>query len=309
MRRLSTILFAGAVSCIALDGEAADCFHKVEKPERLLFVGNSYTYYHNMPEILSAIGAANSIILETKMVASGGATLGDHVTSGDATTAISRGHWNYVFLQEQSSFGDTFIINGRFIVRMSTGWRANAVALSVAARASGAIPVLLAHWAKLDEASAQPVIDANFAAGAKEAGACLIRTSPMRALADKAFGRKRLYVEDGSHPTELASYLYAALLFRDLTGVVPKKLPSTIAGHVVEEDEGKISSETGKLATLTPAEIDDVRAVVAESAAETLAPPDPAAFTPKLPVLLAGEYQLPAARPSGTWSGPFQLIP
>ena len=92
-----------------------------ESQIRVLFVGNSFTYFHNMPVVLEAI--SNSLSgprVVTTMVASGGARLKDHWQEGDpALSAIRKGGWGYVVLQEQSGLGDVLIANQkRRLLRM-----------------------------------------------------------------------------------------------------------------------------------------------------------------------------------------------
>jgi len=70
---------------------------------KVLFIANSLTFYHNLPEMISRL--ASSVkelqVLEVNMVAVGGASLGGHWNSGNALKQISRGSWDYVVLQDK----------------------------------------------------------------------------------------------------------------------------------------------------------------------------------------------------------------
>ncbi|RYZ51858.1 MAG: T9SS type A sorting domain-containing protein [Sphingobacteriales bacterium] len=73
------------------------------KKLRVLFVGNSYTYVNNMPQIAANIAAGMGDTLEWQMEAPGGATFMQHWGSNAQTLAkIAQGNWDYMVLQEQS---------------------------------------------------------------------------------------------------------------------------------------------------------------------------------------------------------------
>lgn len=70
--------------------------------KRVLFIGNSYTNYNNLPLLVKdvALSTGDTIIFDSHMP--GGFTLQGH--SSDATTLskIAQGNWDFVVLQEQS---------------------------------------------------------------------------------------------------------------------------------------------------------------------------------------------------------------
>ncbi|MCD6354645.1 MAG: hypothetical protein J7L95_03760 [Prolixibacteraceae bacterium] len=55
------------------------CFAQIPKDSlKILFVGNSYTYVENIPQIVSLISEQTGIKLITKKSTKGGATLSQH---------------------------------------------------------------------------------------------------------------------------------------------------------------------------------------------------------------------------------------
>ena len=63
---------------------------------RVLFVGNSYTYFNNMPEMLAKlVEAGHAGRLESKVVAPGGWMLKDHWERG-SLNALHDAKWDYV---------------------------------------------------------------------------------------------------------------------------------------------------------------------------------------------------------------------
>lgn len=69
---------------------------------RVLFLGNSYTYYNNMPKLVADMAASTGDTLVWEMEAPGGYTLSGHYTSMTSKNKIQQGNWDYVVLQEQS---------------------------------------------------------------------------------------------------------------------------------------------------------------------------------------------------------------
>ncbi len=71
---------------------------------RVLFIGNSYTYFNNLPGILSRIAASgnSSVTIETAHHTRGGYSLEQHWNEGQAVDEI-RKDWDFVVLQEFST--------------------------------------------------------------------------------------------------------------------------------------------------------------------------------------------------------------
>ena len=74
------------------------------RPLRVLFVGNSYTRYHNLSQVLAVMAASArpAFPLETVQSAFDSYTLERHWEEGKTTRAIRDGHWDIVVLQGHS---------------------------------------------------------------------------------------------------------------------------------------------------------------------------------------------------------------
>lgn len=70
----------------------------------VLFVGNSYTFYNNMPDMVAKLAAQSGDTLAWGMEAPGGYYFLSHVSENPKNTInrIKLGNWDYVVLQEQS---------------------------------------------------------------------------------------------------------------------------------------------------------------------------------------------------------------
>jgi hypothetical protein len=70
--------------------------------KRVLFLGNSYTYVNNLPQLFADISNAVGDSVVTDVNAIGGYTLQGHSTNATSLSKIAAGNWDYVVLQEQS---------------------------------------------------------------------------------------------------------------------------------------------------------------------------------------------------------------
>lgn len=74
---------------------------------RVLFIGNSYTYYHNLPQMVQKLGGTVALDyrmkIAVKAITPGGCTFKRHLASAETQKAIKSGVWDYVVLQEQSA--------------------------------------------------------------------------------------------------------------------------------------------------------------------------------------------------------------
>lgn len=69
---------------------------------KALFLGNSYTYYNQMPQMVSDIAESMGEELVTASNTPGGYTFEGHTTNLTSLALIEEGNWDFVILQEQS---------------------------------------------------------------------------------------------------------------------------------------------------------------------------------------------------------------
>lgn len=70
---------------------------------RVLWVGNSYTYYHDLPGTVREIAASQGVKLSCARMLKGGERFSGHLKNQALLDTLARGGWDYVILQEQSS--------------------------------------------------------------------------------------------------------------------------------------------------------------------------------------------------------------
>lgn len=70
--------------------------------KKVLFLGNSYTYYNNLPQQLSAIAQSFGDSVYTDQNTPGGNTFSNHASNTTSINKINQDQWDFVVLQEQS---------------------------------------------------------------------------------------------------------------------------------------------------------------------------------------------------------------
>jgi len=177
---------------------------------RVLFVGNSFTFYNGGIDAQLARLAPS---VRASSVAVGGYTLDRHWHGGTVPQAIRDGHWTYVVLQEQSQLP---VIDPAM-------FRQGVTELDRAIAASGARTILLMTWERPDSVG-EGVTTANLAAAYDALGAELkIKVAPVGlAFADALAQRPGLvlYGPDG-HPTVAGTYLAACVVYETILGRSP----------------------------------------------------------------------------------------
>lgn len=89
---LKTLLFLFLTTCSFATGQTS---------KRVFFIGNSYTYFNDLPNLIKNVAASTGDILNHQSQTPPAATLESHLNSTTVATLI-QGNWDYVVLQEQS---------------------------------------------------------------------------------------------------------------------------------------------------------------------------------------------------------------
>lgn len=73
-----------------------------QETKKVLFLGNSYTSYNNLPGLIGGIAAANGDNVVSDQNIPGGATFTNHSTNATTLSKIKSKNWDYVVIQGQS---------------------------------------------------------------------------------------------------------------------------------------------------------------------------------------------------------------
>jgi len=173
----------------------------------VLFIGNSLTYFNEMPRMTQAIAAGEQRPILASQVTMSGATLEDLWIRTDALRQIWQEHWDYVILQERS--GSAAMDRGELFRRC-------VAMFADEARRSGAQPVLFQTWYAGNSAF--------FHAAAQRANVRLLAVGDAW---DALLGSRRIarLDWDGTHPNLYGSYLIACSVYALVYGRQPHDLP------------------------------------------------------------------------------------
>ena len=70
---------------------------------RILWIGNSYTYVNDLPEMVKTIAFGKGKLLSTTRMLKGGERLSGHLANEKLRSCLKKGGFHYVILQEQSA--------------------------------------------------------------------------------------------------------------------------------------------------------------------------------------------------------------
>ncbi len=195
-----------------------------KKPLRVLFIGNSYTQFHNLPRMVQKIAesAPEGPQLWVKKVTHNGATLRHQWNRGFAREAIERGNWDAVILQAHSL--DPFDRP-----EQARDYAERFVRLI---RSHGAKPLLFMPWPRRSGDALYRRIGAKrfdgpsdmldktrqyYTALGQELEVPVVPVGEAWFNALQQTRKPNLYMKDGTHPTQVGTFLSASLFYRALT--------------------------------------------------------------------------------------------
>lgn len=173
---------------------------------KLLFIGNSHTYYNAMPDMVRQLFEATGQRVHVTMLAEGGKNLAYHTTSHNALWNIRYGGYDLVIAQDKA------------VGFEEASFQTGASFLKTEAEKSGAAFYLYMPWASRDNRAAQGAMTDAYQSFCR-ANKCYF------APAGEVFTRmlltepaERIFREDGNHATPFGSYVAAVTIFYTLTG-------------------------------------------------------------------------------------------
>ena len=197
---------------------------------KILMLGNSYTYFSDMPKILQALLDENGVDAKVDSITAGGRRLVQNLDEGDALHAevvakCQESAYDVLILQEQSH---TPMSHYREFLRGVCG----CVELVKPART-----VMYATWGRkegcdlLDEfgwtnQSMTEGLAAAYDAAARKVGGECAHVGKSFSKIRKAYPEMELYDPDLSHPSYAGSCVAALTIYKKITSSLPAKTAS-----------------------------------------------------------------------------------
>lgn len=184
---------------------------------RVLFVGNSFIYFYNLPQVVSSMAASQDIIIETRQSTIGGSNLEQHwkgEKEAQTKQLIENNKWDYVIFNNHSRSAldtpESFMTYGKKFAEL--------------VKANGAQPIFMTTWAYKSDPSMQPEITRMYQKLCQETGADCIPCGPLFEATRRQRPKLDLFHDD-KHPSSNGTYLLALSIYKFLTGNQTSGIP------------------------------------------------------------------------------------
>lgn len=189
---------------------------------RVLFVGNSYTYFWNLPQTVEAMAVSADFPLIARKSTAGGTNWRQHWEGEKGLKSrqlIEQGNWDVVVLQNHSRSTldslDQFMEYGEKFINL--------------VKSTGARPVLYETWAREHNPLTQKDINEGYHALAQKHNIEVVHIGELWHYALQQRPGLRLYDPDQSHPSTIGTYLTASAFFTYFTGKRADGLPKRVS--------------------------------------------------------------------------------
>ena len=193
--------------------------------KKVLFVGNSYTYFWNLPLTVQVMSEKDSVQLITRQSTGGGMSLRQHWNHENnlkTKDIIVKNKFDIIVIQDHSMQAinkpDSLLYYGRL-------W-------GDFIRNSGAKVYVYTTWARENDPQKQQIITDGYQKLAAEIGATVVPVGQAWEKVRTLRPDIQLFDKDGSHPSPSGTYLSACVFYAVLTGKSPVGLP----GRIITKD-------------------------------------------------------------------------
>jgi hypothetical protein len=176
-----------------------------KKHLRVLFIGNSHTYYQDLPAWVALMAKEEGYECDVTMLAHPGWYLHQHVKEPEVRFNIKYGHYDYVVLQEHSHPFDDI-----------PGYIEAATKIAEWVRKAGSKPVIYGTWARKTEKSVQETMNSVNSRLAENLDALYAPVGESWWPYKESWPETEMYDEDGSHASERGIEFAAKIIWRTL---------------------------------------------------------------------------------------------
>lgn len=203
---------------------------KEQEPIRVLFVGNSFTYFFNLPQVVAAMAKSQGVEIITRQSTVGGSTLEQHWKEERGTRTrklLDSLKWDYVILNNHSLITvngpDEFIdYSTRFVELI---------------RSKGAEPIIMQTWGyKSNPLLIRPIMN-GYAQLGKATQADVVPAGELFMEARKWRPDLELF-QDDKHPSSNGTYLLGLTFFKYFTGLPTSEIPTRLT--TIDQDGEKL---------------------------------------------------------------------
>jgi hypothetical protein len=207
-----------------------------QKTKRILFLGNSYTYVNDLPQMISnaATSTGDTVIKDSNTP--GGYYLGEHLTNSISLAKIMSGNWDHVVLQDQSlalAYPSTFMNSMVYSVKLDSIIKANSDCVQTIfygtwGRKNGGTYLCTTPecdtdtWITRDYYEMDSAIERHYKIFADSVKASMSPVGTVWRYIKRNYPALELHQTDDSHPTVAGTYaaacsFYSAIFRKDPT--------------------------------------------------------------------------------------------
>ena len=234
LRRTALVALTLVVSCGSGDSDSSGSPDAL----RVLFIGNSHTQAHNLPELVADMARAGGKAFAYDVELRGGYGLEDHWAVGNAQRKIRDGDYDVVVLQQGPSALPESQEN---LMR----WGQTFAELI---RENGGRPAFYMVWPSSDRAFDRDGVRTSYTNAAVATDGILAPAGEVWREAWRSDRNLPLYDTDGVHGSLMGTYAAALSVYGQLFGVSPVGLPAPagIAPGVVTllQESARVANET-----------------------------------------------------------------
>ncbi len=224
VRAITVAMLLSLVGTSACEGFPTAPDPVVREEASVLFIGNSLTYYYDLPGILEDLfeaGGAGDI--DVRDLSRPNFGLQDHWHLTTARDIIAEG-WDVVVMQQGPSATE-----GRPSLLEYSQHFAEEI------RAAGGTPALYMVWPARGRFFDFDGVADSYTTAAGLVDGFLFPAGEAWRVAWEVDPDLALYGPDAFHPSALGSYLAAVVMYQQLSGRDPRELPTTVATTLAEE--------------------------------------------------------------------------
>ena len=185
---------------------------------KVLFVGNSYTYFWNLPQVIEAMASTQDVAITTRQSTAGGSNLGQHWRGQKqlkTDSLINSTDWDFVVLQDHSLRA----VEAADSLAYFTSLWAKKI------RRVGATPMLYMTWPRAYDPLMGQIISQVYEETGEKEDITVVPVGKAWSLALHLKPDLPLHDKDESHPAPLGTYLTALIFYKSLTGKSVDNIP------------------------------------------------------------------------------------
>ncbi|MFC2186807.1 DUF4886 domain-containing protein [Peijinzhouia sedimentorum] len=229
MKKNIYILFL-SMSVLLMSPNTSFSQAKEKKAIKVLFVGNSFTYFFNLPQVVASMAESQGIEIITRQSTVGGSNLEEHWKEQKGTKTrklLDSLEWDYVVLNNHSTSAidtpDEFMEYGAKFIELI--------------RSKGAEPIIMQTWGyKSNPLMIRPIIE-GYNKLIEETKSEFVPAGELFMEARKWRPDLELF-QDDKHPSSNGTYMLGLAFFKYFTGNSTAEIPPRLT--TIDKDGEKL---------------------------------------------------------------------